>query len=346
MDSLRVMVTGAGSGVGQGVIKALRLGSLPKRIISADIGPLNAGMFRADEAVIIPRVEEAGALEQIVSILNTNDINVLMIGSEFDLAFFSRHKLEIEAKTGTIVVASPYETVQIANDKWLTAKFLHDHNLPYPESFLPTDVGQALQQAKSWGYPLLIKARGGTSSRNVHILRKAQDLEQVFSTVPDPVLQKLINMPSPNLEQEYTCSVFKCADGTVLGPFTARRTLRGGSSWIVEVDRFLEMEPLLLSIGEAIPSMGTLNVQLMMSSEGPVPFEFNARFSGTTAVRAFYGFNEPEMTLRNYVRGEKLAQPQIRKGLALRYLEEVFVEGCSADRLATPLPQGKVMTWF
>ena len=65
----RILVTGAGSGVGQGIIKALHMSSLPISIISADIAPINAALYRTDEAVIIPRVESAGALDEIVRII-------------------------------------------------------------------------------------------------------------------------------------------------------------------------------------------------------------------------------------------------------------------------------------
>ncbi|SVE38549.1 uncharacterized protein METZ01_LOCUS491403, partial [marine metagenome] len=84
------MVTGAGSGVGQGVIKALRISELPLTLIGADIAPLNSGLFRTDEGVLIPRVESTGALEKIIDTLNGRDVRVVMVGSEFDLEFYSR----------------------------------------------------------------------------------------------------------------------------------------------------------------------------------------------------------------------------------------------------------------
>ena len=49
----RVLVTGAGSGVGQGIVKALRVSDLPVTVVAGDIAPMNAALYRADEAVII-----------------------------------------------------------------------------------------------------------------------------------------------------------------------------------------------------------------------------------------------------------------------------------------------------
>ena len=76
------------------------------------------------------------------------------------------------------------------------------------------------------------------------------------------------------------------------------------------------------------------------------PFEFNARFSGTTPIRAHFGFNEPDMTLRSYYLGQKINPPTIRQGVALRYVEEIFVDGVSVEALHEPLPRGVIHNWF
>jgi carbamoyl-phosphate synthase large subunit len=55
-------------------------------------------------------------------------------------------------------------------------------------------------------------------------------------------------------------------------------------------------------------------------------FEINPRFSSTTVIRAHFGFNEPEMCLRELVLGEQLRTPVTRQGFALRYWDEVYLE--------------------
>lgn len=340
------MVTGAGSGVGQGIVKALRISELPVTLVSADIAPMNAALYRTDEAVLIPRVEEPGALDALGDVIASAAIDVVMVGSEFDLGFFSQHQAAIHEQTGARVIVAPPGTVAIADDKWLTAEFLRQQGLPYAPSSIPANVDDVVATAAAWGYPVVVKTRRGTSSRHVHIVADEHELRRVWPTTPRPMLQQVVDLPTSELNNEYTCSVFRTATGKLLGPFHARRTLRGGTSWHIEVDRFPQLDVVLLGIAGRLPFEGTLNVQLMMGASGPVPFELNARFSGTTAVRASFGFNEPAMSLLSFYYGEEPEAPVIRKGVAMRYHEEVFVEDVAAADLTPGVSKGHVRPWF
>ena len=80
--------------------------------------------------------------------------------------------------------------------------------------------------------------------------------------------------------------------------------------------------------------------------EGSIPFELNARFSGTTAVRAYFGFNEPEMAIINFFHKMEVKQPKVRKGVAMRYHEEVFIENTDSNELIVGVEQGSFIPWF
>ena len=92
MKKINVIVTGAGSGVGQSILKSLKISKLKLNIISSDISPLNAALFRYDKSIIIPKVEDKDSLKRIINILNKNEIHVLFVGSEYEVEFFSLNK--------------------------------------------------------------------------------------------------------------------------------------------------------------------------------------------------------------------------------------------------------------
>ena len=346
MKPIRVMVTGAGSGVGQGIIKALNICRYDVEIYSADISPLNSALYRTDKSLLIPKVEEPKSLDLILDIINRNRIDVVMVGSEFDLIFFSINSKYIYSKTGAITIVSPINTVEIADDKWLTAKFLSENNLPNAKSFISENIDDVCHKASEWGFPVMVKARSGTSSRDVHVVNNINELIGKWSTMLFPMLQQVIDIPSQELNNEYTCSMFKTLEGSLIGPFFARRTLKGGTSWHVEVKPFTKLKSILLEIGNKLDFNGSLNVQLMMGSDGPVPFEINARFSGTTAIRAHFGFNEPELALQSYYYKEEPTQPDIKSGMAFRYHEEVFVDNVISSNLDINSSKGIVRRWF
>ena len=65
-------------------------------------------------------------------------IDILMIGSEYDLDFFAKKKKIIERKTDCLVCVSNPNTVKISEDKFLTQKFLIDNELSYLKTLKPT----------------------------------------------------------------------------------------------------------------------------------------------------------------------------------------------------------------
>lgn len=333
MEPIRVLVTGVNGCVGQGIIKALRENPLPVHITAADISPFGAGLYWGDDFIAVPPVEKDGALESIISALNAHRIDAVLIGSEYDLLFFANHHQVIEKETGAVIVVAPAETIECAGDKWRTAELMAKKDLPFATTALPENLDQATAIAGDWGYPVIIKSRTGTSSRDVFMIANAAELQRAFEKVRDPIIQRPAGTPSSRLHQEYTCSVFRCANGNVLGPFTARRTLKNGDSWVVEVGDFATLKPLLLDLAERLDFIGPLNVQLMNGADGPTPFEINARFSGTTAIRAHFGFNETEFALRSFVLKETIEQPTIGTGVSVRYLEEFYLDGATANSL-------------
>tara|TARA_B100001964_G_scaffold181769_1_gene201046 strand:- start:89 stop:1132 length:1044 start_codon:yes stop_codon:yes gene_type:complete len=347
MKFIKILVTGVGGGVGQSIMKALRISKLPIKIVAADINPLNAGLYRSDKAIIVPKVESKNALSWYIENLNKYKIDIVMLGSEYDLLFFSKNKEIIESNTNCKICVSNVETVKISEDKFLTQEFLKKNQIPYLKTFIPRDITHAVTLTKKLGLPVFLKGRFGTSSRNVHLIKKLSDIKNLFKYVSKPIIQEYAGFYSENgLNHEYTCSFFTTKNKKIVGPFVAKRKLLHGTSWIAEVRNFPKIKPIVKKIAHCLQNTGSMNIQLRLGPKGPVPFEFNARFSGTTSIRAHFGFNEPEMYIESYVLKKKIKQPKIKKGISMRYVEEIFLENKNYINLGTKFSKGKINKWL
>lgn len=346
MKKLNVLVTGAGSGVGQSILKSLKISNLKLNIIASDIEPFNAALFRYHKSILIPRVENKNSLYEFIRLLKKNRINILFIGSEYEVEFFSKNKDIIEKKTNSLICVSPIKTIKIAGDKYLTFKFLKDNNLPFAKTYIPKNLNDAKEIIKKCKLPVFIKDRHGTSSRNIFLIKNKKDLMKYYELVPNSIIQEYAGNQGNDLKNEYTCSLFFSKDSKLIGPFIARRVLKYGTSWSIEVKKFQKIKPILLKIAKLLPSVGSLNIQLRDGKKGPIPFEFNARFSGTTSIRSHFGFNEPEMFINSYYFNKKIKNPKVKKGVALRYIDEIFLNGIQQNSKKILNRKGNKRDWF
>ncbi len=347
MKKIKILVTGAGSGVGQSIVKALRISKCNVEVIFGDINYLNSGLYRLKNSIIVPKVENKGALKWYIKNLKKLKIDILMVGSEYDLVFFSKHSNEILEKTQCLVSTSNLKIINTFNDKYLTQVFLQKNNLPYLKTFNSKNLKEAIANSKKLNFPLILKGRFGTSSRNVFLIRNLDELKKNYKFVKKPILQEYIGSKTKDDKIEYTCSFFKTKSKKILGPIILKRKIVNGTSWITEVKDNANITKLIFKIAKLVDCDGSFNIQLRISKRGPIPFEINPRFSGTTAIRAHYGFNEPEMYIKNYFLNKEIKKiPQIQKGVCFRYIEEIFLDNTNLNLLKKKTGKGFIKKWF
>ena len=163
---------------------------------------------------------------------------------------------------------------------------------------------------------------GASDIRNSSRIRNrsiSDDLDRELSGVT-AILDQVPNQSSIPILAQALSTCRKFLDLT-------KKEIRASDEYRITEFLQTEIHELLEAVGSALKPRGLLNVQLRQTERGPVPFELNIRCSGTTAIRAYFGYNEPEMMLRHYVLGEQIESPQIRNGYAYRYWNEVFLEG-------------------
>ena len=65
---------------------------------------------------------------------------------------------------------------------------------------------------------------------------------------------------------------------------------------------------------------------VMSLGSGPKLLEINRRFSGTTGIRSYFGFNEPEMSISSFYDKKSLKSVKLKEGTVLRYVQDIIVK--------------------
>jgi carbamoyl-phosphate synthase large subunit len=334
-DSSSVLVTSAGTIVGQGIIKCLRLanqssGPVRYRIIGADASPLAPSLYRTDLGLLVPPISSDGYVDAIIEICKDEAVRAVFPGADEELLILSLSQKRIKDESGAIVLAEPRDVVSVGTDKWLTYQVLKEKGLPCPDSALPGDADSLIEKR---GFPLIVKPREGHGSLHFYIVKDKEGMEHSVSRIQAAGWQPMVQEYLPDEDLEFTTGVVTGISGEVLSSIAMKRTLKGGQTFKAFVDDFPEVRRAAEQVAKALDAIGPLNVQCRMSGGSPKTLEVNPRFSASCPIRAYAGVNEPDIVFRNQVLGENVKVGAYKKIVALRFYDEVYVPKSDYDRL-------------
>jgi len=322
-----IAVTGTGSLFGQAIIKSIKSSSFKNnKLVGIDYFTDTVGSYWVDINFVLPdilddNITDSMWLDKILSIIQENKVEVIFIGVDFELPFFAKYKNQIESITSCKVIVSDEKTISIADDKYLTYKFLRDNNLSYPLTFLKSEIDDALD-AKKIHFPLIVKPRKGYRSVDVYLVNDRTKLHNRMNIIENPLIQEYIG----NEKTEYTCGVI-AFDGNVKQSIALKRSLKDGNTITTYLShKFpIAVKDYIENVSKKLNHFGVCNFQLRIDGEIPKIFEINARHSGTTYIRSIYGFNEIEYILE-YLLHKREIDFEIKEGIVKRYFDEFFVE--------------------
>lgn len=323
---MKVLVTGAGALLGQGIINSLRRSTLAPKIVAVDPSPLSAGLYWTDSAHLVPMANRPEYGEAIARVLQQERPDAVLVGTDVELMYFAEHRSRIEAEFDTHVVVSSPEVIAIADDKFKTAEFLRANGFPYPDSVLP---GQEQDLIARVGFPVLVKPRVGARSAGVSKVHNRDELVRAVAAVDGALIQEYLGDAS----HEFTAGVVYF-DGQNPASIVMRRDLRDGNTYRAFTEPFPEYNAEVQRMAVTLRPYGPVNFQFRLHHGRVVVFEINGRFSGTTPLRALCGFNEVEMVLRHLCDGTPLPKPTVHNRVILRHWSETVVEQSQIDAIA------------
>lgn len=351
--SINVLVTSAGSAIGCGIIKSLKQSYIKTRIIGVNSHMYGAGLYRSDSCYVVPLAKDESYIDTIIDICKQESVDLVMVGLDYELRILSQNKERIESETKAKVIVSDERTINIADDKWETYKFLRDNGFPYINTCKEADLDEFLGIAK---FPLIVKPNIGDSSIGCTITENETELgialslgvQQRSDTWNSGRTHFIIQEYLGTNDDEFTTTTV-CFDGVCHGVITMNREMRfGGHTTKAVIQEYPEINAQIEEIVTRLNPNGPCNFQSRVINGIPYIFEINSRFSGTTATCAMVGFNHVQ-TCVEHALNLPLSELGVQDGVMLRYFNEVFVPKEEMDGIKNEgyrkYPRSKV-NWF
>lgn len=111
MNKIPVLVTGiGGGGVGEQILKCLRMSKMPYYIVGGDMNRNSKGFKLVDQAYILPPASDERYIETLIKICTKHLIKIAFYGSEPELKKMSDYR-DLLKDNGILVPLNPQEVI-------------------------------------------------------------------------------------------------------------------------------------------------------------------------------------------------------------------------------------------
>lgn len=310
----KILVTGVGGDIGQGIIKCLReLEPLPI-LIGCDIDKYAAGSKFVDNFHVSPRAsEEENYVEFIKLMIKQYDIEYIIPSTEYEIKVINKFRSFLDKKEIKLLINND-KIITTFLDKYETYNFFRENELPFPETYLVSEFKNQL------AFPFILKLKESAGSKGVFKIHDEEELEYYRAKYDDSIVQELIG----DIDNEYTIGVF--SDGLNTHHIAFRRYLGLGS-----LSRYVELvddDPAIKKLADDVAKLtnlkGSINIQVRKTEDKYLVFEINPRISSTVYFRNHFGFEDVKWWL-DVMDGKTIKyKPVYKKGIGVKTLDEVF----------------------
>lgn len=318
----RILVSGASGIVGYGVLRSLQQSRQPLFLVGSSTYDDSVAPAFCDVFEQAPPTNAPNYIDWLVSTIRLHRIDMLIPGIEIDVYSWVDH-ISVISETGAIPLLNSPELIAQCKDKWVFYKLLQKAGVASViESSLENDYVTLVQR---FGLPFLLKPRRGFGSKGIVRVTSAEMFEIYRADVGSVLMAQPI---VGHDDEEYTISAFCDGLGSYFANITLRRKLsRDGYTDKAEVADTMEFIPAIDELCRLLHPLGPTNFQFRRCATGPKLLEINPRISSSTSIRAAFGYNESVMALDYFLDKNPLVQPDIRRGRAVRYIDErIFYE--------------------
>ena len=274
---LKFLVTGIGGDVAQGISKVIREKFADAIIVGCDLGEKHAGHLFVDTFRVVPRASANGYVSSIKALVIEFQVDILIPTSEPEIEVLSG---AFTSDFGCKILTPGAKVVGNCLDKLKTNRFLKSIGLDVPWT---VNANESLPR----NYPCIFKGMKGAGSKLLFVVADEEEAKYLAWRHPQTIFQELL-LPD---ESEVTCAVYRTGSG-LISVLQLQRSLAGGATSWAKVIFEPEIDRVCRLVAEELDLVGSMNIQLRLTSDGPRIFEINPRFSSTVYMRNLIGYTD------------------------------------------------------
>jgi carbamoyl-phosphate synthase large subunit len=313
---LRVLVTGAGGPAAIAAMKSLSADPSVE-LIAADMDPWAAGLYLVPPSArtLVPAGAAPDFTDAVLARCRALGVHVVLPTVDAELRPLARARALFEAE-GIGLLLAPGPALDVILDKLaLAARCAGVVAVPRTELFGP------LVDPAAWTYPVIVKPRTGSGSRDVQTVGSAAGLDALERSSALIVQEFLPG-------EEYSIDVLADAAGRVIASVPRLRArVDSGVSVGGRTVKDEELSSFGRAVAEATGITYVANVQCKRDAAGrPALLEVNPRMPGTLGLTIASGVDMPRLALAA-LRGLPLpATMSFRECAVVRFLDESIID--------------------
>lgn len=314
-----ILVSGASGIVGYGILRSLRMSGKHFTLFGTSTYEDSAAQGFCDIFEKAIPTNHENYIGWLVDIISKHHIALIVPGIEADMFKWAAHLKEIEESGAKVLVNDP-KLISLCMDKWHFYEDLYSHDSPQIiDTTLSNDFDELVNR---FGLPFLLKPRKGFGSKGIVIINSRDEFQKhQHYCGPELMAQPIIG----NDDEEFTTAAFGDGKGGFFASMTLNRKLAKDGytekATVVINDEINEVVKYLCKIYQPL---GPTNFQFRKHEGKFKLLEINPRVSSSTSIRTAFGYNESLMAVEYFLENIIPAQPVIRMGKAVRYIDDMI----------------------
>lgn len=284
-------------------------------VLAADSQLSAPALVDSDVAIQVPSIYSKEYVEKLKELIRTYDISAIISLNDLELPILSKNREELE-KSGTKVIISSPDVIDIAFDKWKTFKFFREIGVDTPKTYITLADAQNALDKGELGYPLVIKPRWGSASIAIDIVENEDELQLAYQLQRIKIQKSILkDASSEDMDKsiliqekingvEYGIDILNDFEGNHYGSFIRRKLgMRSG-----ETDKAIsvineDFSKIAKTIAENTKHIGNMDCDFFVSNGKVYYLEMNPRFGGGYPFSHEAGINTPAIYI-SWLNGE------------------------------------------